>query len=317
MIGGEFELIRRIRELVNSSQCIPDSVTGIGDDCAVYKISENRFGLFTTDMSIEKRHFDLNYTSWYDAGYRSMTANISDIYAMAGRPVMAFISAGVPAHASEENVLESYRGMIDCANRHGVTIAGGDTVSSDSFLLGISLYGETSSPVMRSGAEPGHFIYCTGSLGGSLLGLEVLKSREGAADFTESVMKHLRPEPYAGVEVILRDYSPSSMIDISDGLLSDLNHICEESGCGFELFAQSIPVSAEVESYCSGKSIDPLSYAMYSGEEYELIFTSPKEIKNGFVSLMGRIIPEGYYIIKDNVRTGIVIEGFDHFITRG
>lgn len=314
MITGEFDLIRSIRKLVKSRQDTPEGITGIGDDCAVYFITEGRYGLFSTDMSIENAHFDLSYCTRHDAGYRSMAANISDIYAMGGKPLMAFVSLGIPSAALEQDVMDIYNGMIDCAAEHGVFIAGGDTVSSGSLILSISVYGEAVNPVMRSGAAPGDYIYVTGSTGGSLLGLELLKSGTGAGEYPESVARHLRPEPCGMSGQVVSVYSPSAMIDISDGLIADLEHICEESRCGYELYAGRIPLPREVAGYCKARSLDPLNYALRSGEEYELIFTSKLKIEdNSTATLIGKIIPEGKFITMNNSRRPVNEPGFDHF----
>ncbi len=316
MITGEFDLIRGIRELVNRRQPAPTGTIGIGDDCAVYRIAEGRYGLFSTDMSIEGTHFDLSYCTHYDAGFRSMAANISDIYAMGGRPLMAFVSIGIPHAAGEDDVMKVYDGMIDCAQTHGVFIAGGDTVASDKLVLSISIYGETARPVMRSGAAPGDYIYVTGSTGGSMLGLELLQSGAGDQVYAECCAKHLRPEPFEGVDKLTAEYSPTAMIDISDGLTADLCRICEESGCGYELYARSIPVPGEVERFCAAHSRDALMYALGSGEEYQLLFTSKLKIENGNAFLIGKIIPDGKFIIINNNRVPAENAGFDHFSSR-
>jgi thiamine-monophosphate kinase len=316
MITGEFDLIRRIRDLVSRRQPAPAGAIGMGDDCAVYRIAEGRYGLFSADMSIEGTHFDLSYCTPRDAGYRSMAANISDIYAMNGRGLMAFVSAGIPETMSGDDVIDLYDGMIDCAEKHGVFIAGGDTVLSDRLILSISIYGETANPVMRSGAMPGDFIYLTGSTGGSMLGLELFQAGTGGQACAESRAKHLRPEPFAGVDKLVAEYSPTAMIDISDGLSADLERICEESGCGYELHAASIPVPGEVERFCAANSRDTLRYALNSGEEYQLLFTSKLKTDKGSAFLIGKIIPDGKFIIINNNRRPAETAGFDHFRSR-
>ncbi|HPS59302.1 MAG TPA: thiamine-phosphate kinase [Spirochaetota bacterium] len=318
MITGEFDLIRSIRELVRNRQGTPEGITGIGDDCAVYSISEGRYGLFSTDMSLEGVHFDLSFCSYHDAGYRSMAANVSDIYAMGGRPLMAFVSLGIPSSAQEDDIIKVYDGMIECAAKHGVFIAGGDTVSSEKLILSVSIYGETARPVMRSGAEPGDYVYVTGSTGGSLLGLELLQSGADVSAYPESAAKHLCPEPCLNSSHVVSEYSPTSMIDISDGLAADLGHLCEESRCGYELYAERIPAPREVTGYCKIHSLDPLKYTLHSGEEYQLIFTSKLKIEDdNTVSLIGKIIPEGKYITINNSRKPVTEAGFDHFKRRG
>lgn len=317
MITGEFDLIRSIRELLATRQRVPSALSGIGDDCAIYRISEGRYGLFSADMSIEGVHFSFSWCRYYDAGYRSMAANISDIHSTGGKPVHALVSLGIPIYTNADQVLEAYNGMIDCANKHGIVISGGDTVSSEKMIIGISIYGETAAPVTRSGARPGDYIYLTGSTGMSLLGYEILSTGNRVTAYPESAAKHLRPEPFDAIDELRSLYSPTAMIDISDGLLADLNHICEESGCGFELYPENIPVPQEVASYCGRTSTDPLKYLLHSGEEYQMIFTSHQKIDGQSASYIGKVIPDGKYIIINDVRTEAGIKGYDHFNMKG
>jgi len=315
MIKSEFNLIDSIKKKVNQSQKISGTISGIGDDCAVYRISGNRYGLFSTDISIEKVHFDLSYTSFFNAGYRSMSANISDIYAMGGNPVLALVTLGIPQNFTSQMIDELYDGIISCANKYNTFIAGGDTSKSSELLVNISIYGETSSPVFRKGAEPGDRIYLTGNTGLSELGLHVLREKMDLNKFPLSTSKHLRPEPCGDlIGSILEDYQPDSMIDISDGLLSDLGHICEMSNCGFDLYEDKIPADTELINFCGNKKIKVSEYSLYSGEEYELIFTTKKEIPdNKFITHIGDITSNGYFIVSDGLRSAVLINGYDHF----
>ena len=315
MIKSEFKLIESIRKRVNRAQEISDKITGIGDDCAVYRISGSRYGLFSTDISIEKVHFDLSYTSLFNAGYRSMTANISDIYAMGGKPVLALISIGLPEHITSEMVDELYDGILACAVKHETFIAGGDTSKSGELIINISIYGETGNPVFRKGAEAGDRIYLTGDTGLSKLGLEMFQGKIKPAEFPRSAEKHLRPEPQGKlIDSIMEDYQPTSMIDISDGLLIDLGHICTMSRCGFELFNEKIPADSELKNFCCNKNIQTSQYSLYSGEEYELLFTTKNNINdNKHITYIGNIIPEGYTLISNGSASTVKITGYDHF----
>ncbi len=315
MINSEFKLIESIKERVNRAQEISGIITGIGDDCAVYRISHNRYGLFSTDICIENVHFDLTYTSLFNAGYRSMTANISDIYAMGGKPVLALVSIGIPSAFTQQMIDDLYDGILACSVKHGAFIAGGDTSKSEKLVINISIYGETSEPVFRKGAEPGDRIYITGNTGLSKLGLEVLRGNLIQSEFPESTGKHLRPEPRGKlIDSILEDYLPTSMIDISDGLIIDLGHICTMSSCGFELFEEKIPVDKELNDFCINKKIKTSDYSLYSGEEYELLFTTKNEIPdNKQITHIGNITTDGYTLISGGIRSSIEIDGYDHF----
>ncbi len=315
MITGEFKLIESIRERVDRAQGISGTITGIGDDCAVYRISHNRYGLFSTDISIENVHFDLSYTSLFDAGFRSMTANISDIYAMGGKPVLALVSIGIPPDFTTEMIQELYDGMLSCAVKHGVFISGGDTSRSRELIINISIYGETDAPVSRNGASAGERIYVTGNTGLSRLGLEILQNKSDRGGFSAAMEKHLRPEPRGGlIGSIIEDYQPTSMIDISDGLLIDLGHICDASRCGFELFEDKIPADRELKDFCSSRNLKTTDYSLYSGEEYELLFTTKLEIiDNREITYIGNIVPDGQSLISDGSRITVTIKGYDHF----
>lgn len=315
MINSEFKLIESIKDRVDKTQGISGIISGIGDDCAVYRISHNRYGLFSTDISIENVHFDFSYTSLFDTGYRSMTANISDIYAMGGKPVLALVSIGLPAHFTSQMIDELYDGILTCASKHGTFIAGGDTSRSDQMVVNISIYGETSSPVFRKGASAGERIYITGNTGLSKLGLEVLKGKMNRAGFPLSSEKHLRPDPRGGlIDSIIEDYQPTSMIDISDGLIIDLGRICKLSNCGFELFGDKIPADPELKNFCAVKKIDVTDYSLYSGEEYELLFTTRQEIcDNKQITCIGNITSDGYTLISSGSRIAVELKGYDHF----
>lgn len=315
MIKSELDLIRSIKQKVNTAQKFPGNVKGIGDDCAVYTISEKKSGLFSTDISIENIHFDLAYTSLFNAGYRSMTANISDIYAMGGKPLLSLVSIGIPGELDDEDISELYDGILACSKKYGVLLSGGDTSASRDLVISISIYGESASPVYRDGARPGDRIYLTGTTGLSKLGLEILKNKMNQDEYPSSVNRHLKPEPGSGMlNVILELYNPSSMIDISDGLINDLGHICRESGTGFELIEDMLPVHDEIKKFCSGNNRRITDYALYSGEEYELVFTSAKKIPGiPGITCIGRITPGGYTLISANSVKHIDIKGYDHF----
>ena len=315
MIKSEFKLIDSIKEKLDKTQGLLDNITGIGDDCAVYKISQGRYGIFSTDISIEHQHFNLKYTSLFNVGYRSMTANISDIYAMGGKPILALTTIGVPKKFTQEMISELYDGISTCAVKYKTYIAGGDTSVSESLIVNISIYGESFNPIYRSGAKGGDKIYMTGNTGLSLLGLQALQKKYNITGFQKSIAKHLKPEPRGDIiNYILEKYEPTAMIDISDGLLSDLGHICKMSNCGFELHLNKIPVENEVKNFCDTKRINTLDYTLYSGEEYELIFTSSKEIiGDNNITYIGDIIPYGYEAVSGNEKALITTEGFDHF----
>lgn len=319
-IRSEFGLIDKIRERVGKAgPPLPEElIMGIGDDAAVYRIPGGRYGIFTADISIESVHFILGMSTLRDIGYKAMAGNISDVAAMGGRPRLAFISLGIPEGMEEEDVLSIYDGMMDAARPTGTVIAGGDTSRSGELIVSIALYGEAETlPVLRSTAREGDRIYLTGSTGRSLAGLEVLKSgdRNLADEYRDLVERHLRPPGRADLtETIMREYGPTSMTDISDGLLSDLGHICTQSGRGFLLERERIPVADALDRYCRGMKRDPWRYVLESGEEYELIFTSPlAESRHREITRIGEITKEGFLLHTGEETVSINLKGYDHF----
>jgi thiamine-monophosphate kinase len=253
-----------------------------------------------------------------------MTGNISDIVSMGGDPLLAMVSLGIPDDWEEESVLGAYRGMLEACSESECVIAGGDISGAENLILNIALYGECSErePVYRNGASTGDYIYVTGSPGGSLAGLEILKSgsRELMEKYKPLVDTHRRPScRYDIMKKILEVYKPTAMIDISDGLLSDLGHICSESGRGFSLQKERLPVSGILSEYCNEKKKDPYDLLLTGGEEYQLLFTSalsPEEIpesKTGDAVCIGKITGNGYTLEISGNKREISPAGFDHF----
>jgi len=327
MIESEWSIIESINKRINlTGLSLPDDlIAGSGDDCAVFKVSDSRFGLFTTDISIESTHFTINTTSPENIGFKAMMGNISDIASMGGFPRFAFISIGIPGYLNSDYIHSIYKGMIEAANISGAVIAGGDTSSSEILVLNICLYGETDTdPLMRNSARSGETICVTGTTGDSKAGLEILLSSNQYEnkDFSNLIKKHQRPVSRLDIiPAIIKKFSPTSMIDVSDGLLSDLRHICTASRKGFSLCKEKIPLSDELVEYCKKNASDPFLYALESGEEYEIIFTtavSPDKIKKNFsnilpVTSIGKITDNNYVLSENGKESLVQIKGFDHF----
>ncbi len=328
-IKSEQDLISKIERLIREKGgSVPEDLRkGIGDDCAVYKLDKSRYGLFTADLSIENTHFTREFSSPYDIGYKSMTGNISDIVSMGGVPLLAFVSLGIPGNTEEDFVLELYRGMLDACREPGAVIAGGDTSRSENITVSIALYGECRErePLYRSGASAGDHIYVTGNPGESLAGLKILKSgnRELLEKYRLLVDRHRKPSSrFDLIRDILETYSPTAMIDISDGLLLDLGRLCTESGRGFTLQREKLPVSALLREYCAGNNEDLYEIVLSGGEDYQLLFTSrlsPEEIsdkKKGDTVCIGEISGGGYRVETAGIPEEVSLSGYDHFIKR-
>lgn len=325
-IKSEWDLISSINELIRKKGPQPENlVEAIGDDCAVFNLDKKRFGLLTTDISIDSVHFRRDIASLEDIGYKAMTGNISDIAAMGGRPLYAFISAGIPETYSQEDVLAVYEGMLEAAAPAGVYIAGGDTSRAAEFILNIAVYGEVARKrlVTRAGARAGDTIYITGITGDSKAGLEILLSgdKRKKRSFPGLIKRHLRPAArFDIVDEIYDSFNPTAMTDISDGLLSDLSHICERSGRGFSLDEHKLPLSDELLRYKSDDFNSAYSYALSSGEEFELLFTSGRICRDKNISIngvnitpVGVVTSDGYYINRNNMQVEVTITGWDHF----
>ncbi len=278
---GEFGLIDRIKNLVTIDS--KNILIGIDDDAAAVQTSPDKILLATTDALIEGVHFDLNYFNFYQLGWRALSANLSDIAAMGGQPLYVLVSLGLPSHLDAESVLDLYRGMKALGDEFQTAIIGGDTTQSpDRVFISITILGvaEPSKLIRRSGAQIGDAIFVTGDLGGAAAGMQVLKSQSKLkARFATLVQKHLTPRPRVREARFLVDNFPiHSMIDISDGLASEVHHICKLSKVGALVDEKKIPIHAETQAAAKNFADDPLDYALYGGEDFELLFTAPMEL---------------------------------------
>ena len=323
-INSEFNLIEKIKQLTEKNSLLPKHLTtGIGDDCAVFKIDNKRSGLLTSDQSIENVHFSISNISPEDIGYKAMMSNLSDVAAMCGTPKYALISIGIPDYIDSKFISILYKGMINAANKANTAIVGGDTSKASELYISITVYGETSNfpPTLRSNATAGQTIYLTGNTGCSMAGLKILQSGnlEHIKQFKNLVSQHCKPEArFALTDFIQKKYQPASMIDISDGLISDLGHIINKSKCGFTLIKESLPLSKDLEKYSDLIKKNPYDYILNSGEEYELLFTSSVikeeiEFKGVSITPIGIITDKGMKLSSNGKAVNIKIRGFDHF----
>ena len=262
---------------------------GIGDDCAVLPLPRGHEALVTTDFSLEDVHFRREWHPPDSVGHRCLARGLSDIAAMGGIPRAAFLSLALPAELPQSWVDKFVAGLLKLATRFSVSLAGGDTAQSpDGVLADIVVLGSVPAgkAILRSGARPGDFLYVTGTLGAAVAALNQL--RDGESLRPRSHLKHFYPEPRLAVGQFLREKKlASAMIDISDGLSTDLGHICEESGAGAVVYAEALPAAA-------GK--DGLALALHGGDEYELLFTAApnrqisKEIAGVPITRIGEIL---------------------------
>ncbi len=281
---SEKSLIRRIRQLASSRPSAAITL-GIGDDAGILRFPFGHEVLVTTDFSLEGVHFHRDWHPPESVGYRCLARGLSDIAAMGGQPVAAFLSLALPVDLPQKWVDGFLRGLFALAGEYGVTLAGGDTAqspgpgSSAKILADIVVAGSAprGKAVRRSGAKLGDSIYVTGELGASALALETLytqpKKKLSPRKFTAHFSaRHFYPQPRLAVGRYLREHGiASAMIDLSDGLSTDLHHLCEESGIAAEVVAELIPRAA-------GATLEQM---LHGGEDYELLFTAPANRKVG------------------------------------
>ena len=329
---GEFGLIDHLTQ--NNETRNASTILSVGDDAAVI----DHFGrqtVISSDLLLEGVHFDLSYTPLKHLGYKAVVVNVSDIYAMNATPTQIVLNIGFSNRFALESLDEFYDGVYAACEKYGVDLIGGDTTSSQKgFIISITAIGEVTPDkyVKRSGAKSGDLICVSGELGGAFLGLTLLEREKrifeetGAQPDLEGqtyiVGRLLKPEArkdiieYFAEENIL----PTSMIDISDGLSSELMHICKQSQLGCVLYEDKLPFADDMKEFAYKLKTDPTACALSGGEDYELLFTVPQtdydQIKlNPSVSIIGYMTDEGEgknLITRGGNKHALVAQGWNH-----
>jgi thiamine-monophosphate kinase len=321
---GEFGLIERIRKATPKGRGVR---LGIGDDAAWVECRD-RSSLITSDLLIEGIHFNLKWTSLYGLGYKTLAVNLSDLAAMGGIPAYLILSLGIPVDFKTKDVEEFYRGIRTLAAQSGVALVGGDTNASDRLFISAFLVGHSPHrPITRSGGRVGDDLYVTGTLGDSSLGLELLKKKKDRRkrnDVAYLISRHLFPTARLKAGTLLaQEKLAKAMIDVSDGLIQDLGHLCKASGVGAVVWQESLPLSRAYRIFAGPKAI---RYALTGGEDYELLFSLRRrdrirleKIKDRLgvpIARIGKCVPsrEGIKVIngKGQLRS-IRAPGYDHF----
>lgn len=325
---GEFGFIKFLLE--DNKDSFYKVIKGIGDDCAVFEKDKEKAFLVSTEIFVEDIHFLKAKISPYELGIKVVNASLSDIAAMAGTPLYLFVSIALPRDTKLAYLTSLYRGIKDSCNKYKVHILGGDTSASpEKLVINIVVIGEAKKEqiIYRKGAKPNDLIYVTGNLGDSAAGLMLIKKEISVSKEVANklISAHNMPSPRLEIGKLVSKYSlANAMIDISDGLVADLNHICEASNMGAIIYLENIPISSELESIKNILSISPYDLALYGGEDYELIIIVPQDKalifeslcrKEGFsVYLIGRIVKEkGIKLILDNKCIPLDIRGYTHF----
>ncbi|MBL7892321.1 MAG: thiamine-phosphate kinase [Bacteroidia bacterium] len=304
---GEFGLIKHLTQFINLKN--ESSVKGVGDDAAVIDY-KNKQTVISTDMLVEGVHFDLTYTPLKHLGYKSVTVNLSDIYSMNATPRQILVSIALSNRFSLEAIEELYSGITLACDRYGIDLVGGDTTTSQSGLvINVTAIGEADKKniVYRDGAKESNLLCVSGDLGGAYVGLQLLerekkifKENPGVQPDLEGndyiLERQLKPEARKDLPLIFEglEITPTAMIDISDGLASEILHICTQSGVGCNLYEEKIPIDPMTFNRAREFNLDPTTCALNGGEDYELLFTVDishyEKIKdNPDISIIGHI----------------------------
>ena len=335
---GEFGLIKHIAKHIQLKN--KESEKGIGDDAAVLNYTgENKRALVTTDLLLEGIHFDLTYVPLKHLGYKAAMVNISDIFAMNGTPKQITVSIGIDKRFGVEDIEELYAGILLACERHQVDVVGGDTTSS---LTGLCISitcigeGEEGKIAYRSGAKANDLICVSGNLGAAYMGLQLLErekqlfqkdsSLEGVQpDFAGKeyiLQRQLKPEARGDVVKSLREAGivPTSMMDISDGLSSELFHICNQSKVGCNIYEEKIPIDYETAMMAEEFNLNLVTAALNGGEDYELLFTVPLEMHEKVntlkdIKVIGYITEESAgknLVTRDGASISLKAQGWVH-----
>ncbi|WP_159022403.1 thiamine-phosphate kinase [Formosa sp. L2A11] len=287
---GEFGLIDHLTKHFEIKQ--ETTIKGIGDDAAVLDFKDNQV-VITTDLLVEGVHFDLSYMPLKHLGYKAVVVNLSDVFAMNANATQITVSIAMSNRFPLEAIEELYAGIETAAKLYGVDVVGGDTTSSTTgLLISITALGTVSKEdvVYRNGAKPNDLLVVTGDIGSAYMGLQILErekevfkvnpnSQPDLEPYTYIIERQLKPEARQDIVKLLKELEvkPTSMIDISDGLSSEIIHICKQSKVGCDLYENKIPLDPQLISTCEEFDIDATTVALSGGEDYELLFTISQE----------------------------------------
>lgn len=328
---GEFGLIDHLTKnfVINHKS----TVKGIGDDAAVLDFKKKV--VVTTDLLVEGVHFDLSYMPLKHLGYKSVIVNLSDVYAMNATATQITVSIAVSNRFPLEALEEIYAGIETAAKIYNIDVIGGDTTSSNKgLLISVTALGEVDNAVYRNGAKPNDLLVVTGDLGGAYMGLQVLErekevfkvnpnNQPDLDQYTYVIERQLKPEARKDIIKLLKDLDvkPTAMIDISDGLSSEIMHICKQSKVGCDLYESKIPLDPQVISTCEEFNIDSTTVALNGGEDYELLMTIsqddyPKIKANPNLTVIGFMTEESsgmHLVTRAETKIPIKAQGWKNF----
>ncbi|GAA4294770.1 thiamine-phosphate kinase [Aestuariibaculum suncheonense] len=328
---GEFGLIDHLTKnfVINHKS----TIKGIGDDAAVLGFKKQV--VVTTDLLVEGVHFDLSYMPLKHLGYKSVIVNLSDVYAMNATATQITVSIAVSNRFPLEALEEIYAGIETAAKIYNIDVVGGDTTSSNKgLLISVTALGEVDNAVYRSGAKPNDLLVVSGDLGAAYMGLQVLErekevfkvnpnNQPDLDQYTYLIERQLKPEARKDIVKLLADLevTPTAMIDISDGLSSEIIHICTQSNVGCDLYEEKIPLDPQVISTCEEFNIDSTTVALNGGEDYELLMTIaqedyPKIKANPHLTVIGYMTEESagmHLVTRADTKIPIKAQGWKNF----
>ena len=305
----EKEFIHNIAKSFHSHSAL--LTKGIGDDCAVFGCHDTMEWLISTDLLVENVHFVLDWHDPYKLGRKCVAVNLSDIAAMGGTPHFVLFSLSLPQHVDDSWLIRWQEGAASILTQYDCSLIGGDTTSGEILTVNVVILGrgKKNEILYRSGAREGQDIYVTGLLGSSAAGLEILKRGSGCiSEYQDLVEAHLNPEPQVQTGKLLsKSGYVSAMQDISDGLATDLSHICTASGTGAVISREMLPVSVKTAQAATHCNVDHMDLVLQGGEDYQLVFTAEKRNREGIESLA-----ENYKL--SITRVGKITAGSDVFL---
>lgn len=334
---GEFALIERLRSKLGASAMGPDVLVGIGDDAAVVDAGGGKCWVVSCDVQVQGTHFPSEGPSGFNVGHKGLAVNASDVAAMGACPLFALISLGVKDETPLAFLDEVYEGINQQAEILGISVVGGNvTRTPGPFFIDVFIAGEVRREALlfRSGAQPGDQIFVTGYLGNAAAGLYLLNHPDiniGQESKTMLTGAQLRPQPRVKEALAISSLrQATAMMDISDALAGDIRHICEASGTGAVILEHALPISSAALELASEALTDPKEWALYGGEDYQLLLTAPisavpalqeavRLAGGSFLNPIGEILPasEGLCLEKQSSRVPLVHRSWDHFEVSG
>ncbi len=308
-IGGEQALIKMIKRKPRNKNVL----LGIGDDAAIIKAGKKV--VLTTDLLVEDDHFSLKWSTPKQVGAKAIEVNVSDIAAMNASPLYALVSVCLKKNTSVEFVKGLYNGINSAAKKYGIDVIGGDFTHGEKIVINIAMIGEpVGKPVLRKGAKPNDYIFVSGKTGESTAGLELFRKK--AKGFKRIKKKHL--EPKAELKKALQiGKIATSMEDVSDGIASEVKNICAQSKCGAEIFTDKIPIAFDVKKAAERVGKNALSFSLFGGEDFQLVFTVGKKNlgkAKKLGTLIGRITSgKKIFLVENFKKSELKKAGYDHF----